>query len=136
ITQVTPGISITGRGKRLSANLNYTGDLISYARDRENDRLANTLSAFGTLEAIERFFFIDAQANVGQNYISPFAARPSDNTTITNNRVETRTSSLSPYVRSQLPGGYTYELRNRNTWTRTDADFLSKIDTQQWSGNL
>jgi uncharacterized protein (PEP-CTERM system associated) len=136
ITQVSPGISITGRGRRLSASLNYTGDLISYARNRENDRLANTLSGFGTLQAVERLFFIDAQANVGQNYISPFAARPSDNTTITNNRVETRTWSLSPYVRSQLPGGYTYEVRNRNTWTRTDAAFLSKIDTRQWSGNL
>src|SRR5581483_11476399 len=68
--------------------------------------------------------------------ISPFAPRPGDNTTITNNRLETRTWSLSPYVRSQLPGGYTYEVRNRNTWTRSDASFLSKSHVRQWSGNL
>ncbi|HZP88051.1 MAG TPA: TIGR03016 family PEP-CTERM system-associated outer membrane protein, partial [Burkholderiales bacterium] len=31
---------------------------------------------------------------------------------------------------------YTYEVRNRNTWTRSDASFLSKSHVRQWSGNL
>ncbi|HZP88894.1 MAG TPA: TIGR03016 family PEP-CTERM system-associated outer membrane protein [Burkholderiales bacterium] len=136
ITQVTPGINISGRSRRLTANVNYTADFIGYARNHEHDRLANTLSAFGNFQAIDRFLFIDAQGNVNQTYISPFAPRPSDNTTITANRFESRTWSLSPYVRSQLPGGYTYEVRNRNSWTRTDADFLAKIHSRQWTGSL
>lgn len=136
VTQVSPGISISGRGARFSGNLSYTANALFYARNNENDRLVNTLSASGNLEAVESFFFIDAQGNVTQNFISPFAARPADIATVTDNRVETRTFSLSPYVRGQLFGGYAYELRNRNTWTTADSALVSKIHTRQWSGSL
>jgi uncharacterized protein (PEP-CTERM system associated) len=136
ITDIIPGLIVTGRGRRFTADLRYTGDILFYARNREQDRIANTLTGLGTLEAVERFFFVDAQARIGQDYISPFAARPSDITTVTNNRTETRALSLSPYVRSQFAGGYTYELRNRNTWSSTDTSFLAKVHTREWTGNV
>jgi uncharacterized protein (PEP-CTERM system associated) len=136
ITDVNPGLSIVGSGRRFSANVNYTANVLFYSRDHDQNRVINNLNAAGKLEAIERFFFIDAQASVNQSYISPFGPRPSDITTVTNNRIETATVNLSPYVRSVLPGGYSYELRNRNTWTNTDTSFLAKVHTRQWDFNF
>lgn len=136
VTQVSPAISISGRSARLSASLNYTANAIFYARNSEENRLANSLSASASLEAAENFFFVDANASVSQNYLSPFGARPADITTITDNRTEARTLSISPYLRSQFAGGYSYELRNRNTWTGTDRGEIADIHTRQWTASL
>jgi uncharacterized protein (PEP-CTERM system associated) len=131
VTDIYPGLAVSGRGPRFSANLNYTGNALFYSRNPEQDRLANTLSAFANLEAVEKLFFVDALANVSQSYISPFAPRPTDITTITANRTEARTLSLSPYLRSVTPGGYSYEARYRNTWTSTDSALLAKVNTRE-----
>lgn len=136
VTDIYPSISINTRGRRFNANASYTAHALFYAREREQDRLANLLSGSANLEAIERFFFVDGTANVNQSYLSPFAPRPTDITTVTTNRIETRTFSLSPYVRSRTAGGYTYEVRNRNTWTSTDNSILPKIHTREWSSSL
>ena len=136
ITQISPAISISGRGNRFRASLAYTADLLFYARDSDENRLANTLSAVGNLEAIENFFFVDASASVSQNFISPFGLRPTDIFSITDNRTETRTFSLSPYVRGQFPDGTSYEVRNRNTWTTTDTSALADVYTRQWVGSI
>ena len=136
ITDISPGLAISGRGPRFTANLNYTGNALFYSRNPEQDRLANTLNGFANLEAIEKFFFIDGQAYVSQSYISPFAPRPGDITTITANRIETRTLSVSPYVRSTTSGGYSYEARYRNTWTSTDSDVLAKVNTREVTSRI
>ena len=136
IMDVSPAVSIDGRGPRLKANLSYAAHALFYTRRREEDRIANTLAASANLEALENFFFIDGQASILQTYASPFAPRPSDITTATANRAETRTLSLSPYLRGQFAGGHVYELRNRNTWTGADNEAVAKIHTRQWSGSV
>jgi uncharacterized protein (PEP-CTERM system associated) len=136
ITQVTPGLRIEGRGPRLNANLSYRPSALFYARHSEANDLANELNAFGRLEAIERLFFIDAGASISQGFISPFAPRPAELTTITPNRVETRNFSFSPYLRGQLGRGVEYELRNRNRWTSTNRSELGDIHTRQWTGRV
>jgi len=135
ITQVTPGIRIDGRSPRLAANLRYTPSALFYARNSEANDVANYLDASGRLEAVEKFFFVEAAANVNQSFITPFAPQPGDITTVTQNRVETRTLSFSPYVKSE--GRYLeYELRNRNTWTDSDREGLGNFRTQQWTGRV
>ena len=136
ITQISPGISIRGRGPRLSGTLDYTADALFYSRTSENDSLFNTLSAAGNLEAVENFLFVDALGSISQQFISPFGARPADITTVTGNRVETRTWSVSPYVRGQALGGHTYELRNRNTVTTSNQAEVAEVHTQDWSASL
>src|SRR4051812_23127343 len=49
ITDIIPGLSIAGRGRRFSANLNYSGDVLFYARDKAQDRVVNNLNGFGNL---------------------------------------------------------------------------------------
>jgi uncharacterized protein (PEP-CTERM system associated) len=136
ITQVTPGIRIDGRGPRLIANFRYAPSAIFYGRNSGENDIINNLSGFGRLEAVERFFFVEAQGSITQNFISPLAPQPAELTTITSNRTETRTLGLSPYLRGQLWGGVDYELRNRNTWTTTDREELGDLHTTQWTGRL
>lgn len=136
ITQITPGLRIDGRGPRFRASFAYRPSALFYARHSREDRLVNNLRAFGSLEAVENFFFIDANSSITQNFISPFGARPADITAITPNRTETRTFGISPYVRRVLAQGYTYELRNRNLWTSSDTNALSNVHTTQWLGRF
>jgi uncharacterized protein (PEP-CTERM system associated) len=135
VTQVTPGIRVDGRSPRLAAHLSYAPSALFYSRNTEANDVANFLDAAANLEAVERFFFLEGSANVSQGFITPAAAQPTELVTITQNRVETRTASVSPYVRRE-GRDLEYELRNRNTWTNSDRDELGKFRTRQWTGHV
>lgn len=127
---------IEGRGARLTASLAYRPTAIFYAREREANDVANNLQAFGRLEAVERFFFVEAAGNITQNFISPFAVQPANLAISTPNRIESRTVSLSPYLRGDLGRTLEYELRNRNTWTKTNNNSLGDVRMLEWTGRL
>lgn len=136
VTQITPGIRIDGRSPRLTAHLNYRPSALLHASHSEGNDLVNNLDAFGRLEAVERLFFIEALGSASQHFISPFAAQPADITTVTPNRSEIRTFSLSPYLRGELGRSLEYELRNRNTWTTSDNSGLGDFRTTRWTGRV
>jgi uncharacterized protein (PEP-CTERM system associated) len=136
VTQVTPGIRIDRRGPRLTGHLDYQPSALFYARNSGADNLLNNLDAFGRLEAVERLFYVEALGNVTQNFISPTAPQPADLTTVTLNRIETRTFSLSPYFRGELGRNVEYELRNRITSTTSDNSALGNFRMAQWTGRL
>lgn len=135
VTQVTPGIRIDGRSPRLAASLNYAPSAIYYARNPDGNDFVNNLDAFGRVEAVERFFFVEARGRIGQDFVNPFAAQPVDLTTATPNRREIRSFSLSPYVRHEGTV-LEYELRNSNTWTDSTTAGLGKFRTEHWTGHI
>jgi uncharacterized protein (PEP-CTERM system associated) len=135
VTQVTPGIRIEGRTPRLTANFNYAPTVLFFARNNDANDVVNNLSAYANLEAVERFFFIEGSGYIAQSYVSPFAPRPTDIVNSTQNRLETRTATLSPYVRHE-GRDLEYELRNRNTWTSSDQSGLGNFRTLQWTGRV
>jgi uncharacterized protein (PEP-CTERM system associated) len=110
ITEIIPGIRIDGNGRRVKLHLDYRMDNLIYARDSSQNDLRNFLNAFGSLEAIEHFLFVDARAAIDQEAISPFGPRPTD-TTSSANRTETRTYQVSPYIQGRLAGTTSYLLR-------------------------
>jgi uncharacterized protein (PEP-CTERM system associated) len=136
VTQITPGLRIDGRSPRLTGHLDYQPSALFYARHSEGDNLINNLDAFGRLEAVERLFFVEALGNVAQNFISPTAAQPADIATVTPNRIETRTLSVSPYFRGELGRNLEYELRNRITATTSNNSALGDFRTTEWTGHL
>jgi uncharacterized protein (PEP-CTERM system associated) len=105
-----------------------------YARNSEANDVINNLDAFGRLEAVEKFFFVEASANISQSFITPFAPQPGDIAISTQNRIENRTLSLSPYVRFE-GRELEYELRNRNSWT-TNSTELGDIRGRRWTGHV
>jgi uncharacterized protein (PEP-CTERM system associated) len=125
ITEIMPGIRIDGNGKRVKLHLDYRMDNLFYARDSSKNDLRNYLNAFGSLEAIEHFLFLDARAAIDQEAISPFGPRPTDTSTNAN-RTETRTYQLSPYIQGRLAGTTSYLLR---------YDYLNLHSTDSANGN-
>jgi uncharacterized protein (PEP-CTERM system associated) len=135
ITQVTPAIRIEGRTPRLTANFNFAPTALFFARNSDANDVVNNLSAYANLEAVEKFFFVEGSGYIAQSYVSPFAPRPAEIINTTQNRLETRTATLSPYVRHE-GRDLEYELRNRNTWTSSDQPALGNFRTDQWTGRL
>lgn len=136
ITEVTPGIVIDGRSPRLSASLVYRPSALVYARESEFNDVINNLAGSARLEAVQNFFYVDAAASITQNFISPFAPQPGEITVITPNRFESRTVSLSPYLRGQVGSALEYELRSSQAWTHNDSDALGDVYTRRWSGRI
>ena len=133
VTDISPGISIRGTGKRLKLNLDYSPSLLFYHSDSDRNRTDHTLSGNATLEAVENFFFIDTRASISQELLSPTGARPTSNTTDTNNRYEASSYSVTPYIRGYLFGDNQYMVRNENTWTDT-GDVSSDSGVEELSG--
>jgi len=136
VTQVNPGLRIEGRTPRLTTHFNYQPSALLYSRFSEGNNVVNNLDASARLEAVERIFFVEALGSITQNFISPFAAQPADITSVTPNRIETRSVSLSPYFRGALGRVLEYELRNRTTATTSSDSTLGDFRTTQWTGRL
>lgn len=80
-------------------NIFYTAD------PSQNNNTQNSLNAFGTLEAVENWLFIDASGNIYQQSISAFGAAPISpgvNTNVNSNITETSTYQVSPYIRGSF----------------------------------
>ena len=124
VNQITPTLNLDEHGAHTRLNGSVSLPILLYARTSENDYVAPTVNIAGNVEAIERFFFIDASVMVSPQYISPFGAHPTNLANFTQNRYTSQTYSVSPYIRSNLPGYVEYELRDTNTWTVANAAAL------------
>ena len=122
---LTVPLSVSREGARMRFQAAYIPTLFIYADHSESDELQNYLQSLLTVEAVEDFFFIDASADITQTYISPFFARPAGGGNITNNRTETATLGLSPYITGVTRHGFSYLARNDNRWTAYDDERLN-----------
>jgi uncharacterized protein (PEP-CTERM system associated) len=130
---VTPSIGARREGARLKANVVYAPSLTVYASSAAPD-LFNSLYADASLEAVQDFFFVDANASIYQTFLSPFGSFPSDVGLKTDNRTETYTLSVSPYIKGRIGAEGAYEVRNRTTYTADDASLTNASRYVSWSG--
>ena len=70
ITQVTPGISITGDSTRLTGSLYYAPSLIIYSPDGNLNSIAQNLNGSGTATIIQDLFFVDLRGYAAQQPIN------------------------------------------------------------------
>lgn len=136
VTEVSPSLAIQGRGSRARMDIDYRPTALVYARDSGRNDLLNMLNASGAFEAIERFLFVEARAQITQQTVSAFGPQPTSNVSDTNNRTETRVFSVSPYIKGIAGGVATYEARYQASTTRTQADAGVQGDSRVLSGNL
>jgi uncharacterized protein (PEP-CTERM system associated) len=119
VSQITPGVSIVEKGARTSLTGTVSVPMLFYARTgSDNNTVYPTVGLFGRVEAIERLFFIEGSVNVSQQYLTPFASRPSGLESTTSNRYTAAAYRISPYFKGVTPGDINYELRDSSTWTR------------------
>jgi uncharacterized protein (PEP-CTERM system associated) len=144
VTTVGAGVAVNGNGAR--ANLNgsvsvqgnyYTADIPG---NTASDNVYVRANLLGSVEAIEKFFFIEGAVNVSQQYLSPFAPTPASTIGVTNNRYTSAGYRVSPYIRGVFPGGTTYVLRSDSIWSNLgqvqNVPGATSSFTQRWSGRL
>jgi uncharacterized protein (PEP-CTERM system associated) len=98
ITQINPGISLTGTGARLKVNANYTMQNLFYANQSNQNTTMHQLSSGASAILIKNLFFLDSTANISQQNISLLGPLTTNNENITNNRTTVKTYSISPYI--------------------------------------
>jgi uncharacterized protein (PEP-CTERM system associated) len=138
ITDITPGINITGRGDRLSLSFDYQLHGLHYANDSSRNNFQNSLNAKGTLEALENFFFIDASAMISQQNLSAFngSTNSSVDTNDSDNTTETATYQIAPYFKGVLGVSTEYLLRYNLSKTSADENNARNAKTRQLVGRL
>lgn len=129
ITQISPGIRISGEGSRLKGYFDYSVSEILYAQNSSPSRSQNALNTFGTLEVVQNWAFLDFNGSISQQAISAFGTQSSDNASINANRAEVSSYRLSPYVRGRLSDVADYEARYSRVVTNGDTALASGVTT-------
>lgn len=102
ITQVSPRVGLSRRGKRGGVNLAYSLNGLLYDSGR-ND-LTHDLSAGMNVEPVTGVFKVNGSARVGQQYASRFLPTATDAYHTVGNRVETRSMTLTPSLHNEFFG--------------------------------
>ncbi len=137
VTQINPGISLTGTGPRLKVNARYGMQNLIYADESSRNTLRHFLNAGADAELIDDLLFLDGKASVSQQNISSFGPQSTgDNINITDNLTETRTYSISPYLRHRFGSVASTELRYTHDSVDTSTGGLSASQADRILFNL
>src|SRR5271155_822758 len=130
-TSLIAALGIHGDGARFKLNGTVGGTELFYTGQGQSNSFAPYVNLLAHLEAIEKFFYVDATANVTESFVSPFGAQPANLTTPTNNRYISETYTVSPYIKGVFAPDITYSLRDDNIWTpsATYGNSSAKVPT-------
>lgn len=136
ITDIAPGITVAGQTRRLKAHFAYDVHQLFYAQGSHNNQTQQSLNAFGTLEAVDKFLFVDMNGTITQQRISAFGSQSAAAYSVNNNSTETSTYRFSPYVKGQFGGYVDYTGRYTRTAMRSKSSAASDFDSDDWIATL
>ena len=136
ISDVAPGVYVSGNGPRVKANVNYRLDNTYYEGHPEFNQSLNSLGSYATVNALDSWLYVDAIANIDQRDVSAFSARVADPSGGPRSRTETRTVQLSPYIRGMASDVATYQLRYVAAQSNSNDASLANTKVNQWIGSL
>ena len=79
ITELTPALTVNGSGARVSVRGTLSATGVAYARESQNSRVVPQVGVVGTVEALEKFFYVEAAVTASQTYLSPFGPQQPGN---------------------------------------------------------
>lgn len=137
ITEVSPGIRLSGEGRRLKGFFDYSLSHINYAHNSSSSQIQHALNTAGTLEAIDNWAYLDFSGSISQQAISAFGTPPSGNTSLINaNQTEVSSYRFSPYVRGRLGDLANYEARYSRSGTNSRSDLGSGVTSTDGLVNI
>ncbi len=136
ISDLAPGIRIDGAGARLNGFLDYRREYLYYHGNSQWDRQQNLLNSYATLEAVEKWLFVDASANIVQRNLSVFGPISVDGRNASGNLVETKTMQVSPYIRGRIANSADYLVRLNSIDSRSDDPSLAATRVDQIVGSV
>jgi uncharacterized protein (PEP-CTERM system associated) len=111
VTQLSPGFNLTATGPNLKSMLNYVMENSYYSGVNSDMKTNHRLLANANAALVQDLFFLDANAGVTQQNLSPFGPVTENNLNLSNNRTEVRTYAISPYFRKNFSNEVTGEMR-------------------------
>ncbi|MBI5430605.1 MAG: TIGR03016 family PEP-CTERM system-associated outer membrane protein [Nitrosomonadales bacterium] len=111
VTQIDPGISMTGKGSALKFNANYQMQNIFYRKDSEAISRNHSFNTNANAELIDEVVFLDARAAISQSNISINGPLAASYANVTSNRAHIGSFSLTPYLRHNFNNIATSEIR-------------------------
>lgn len=117
IFNVAPGIAFSRDGPRLRVNGSASLNVIGYANGTQSSRILPQAGVLANLEAVERFFFIEAALQVDQEVLNPFLPQSEESSTF--NKYTYAQASIAPYLQGTLGGDWRYLVRSDNSYTNT-----------------
>ncbi len=136
VTEVSPGITITGNNGRLKGFLDYALSARLFAKDTSSTTTQNSLTAFGTLEAVDKRAFLDLNASITQQAISALGPQVTGGPLINANQTETTSLRISPYVRGRWANAVDYDARYSVSANRSQSSQVSDVTTKDLSFRL
>jgi len=129
ITQISPGLNLTGAGPKLTFSTVYQMQNLFYAKNRQSDSTRHSLSTNTHTELINNQLFLDGIASVSQQNTGTLGPQTLNNFNITANQTEVRSLSISPYLRHRFQGWANSEVRYNHGVISTNAVGLAKNQT-------
>jgi uncharacterized protein (PEP-CTERM system associated) len=136
ITELAPGLRVRGDTARLKMYLDYQLRQLYYAQGSRGAQTQNSLNSFGTLEAVEKLFFVDMSGTVSRQNISSFGVQSPSYYSSNSNSTETTNIRVSPYLRGKLGGYANYEARYSRSALRAKSSAASESDITDWRGSV
>ncbi|MFM9435269.1 uncharacterized protein (PEP-CTERM system associated) [Janthinobacterium sp. CG_23.3] len=123
ITEISPSVVVRGRSQRLRVDLAYRLQQLFYTR--RGDRTEHQLQGDANAELLEDWLFLDLRASVGQNRLSAFGPQPLNNVAADTNQSTVRAGRVSPYLRHQVRGVGSAELRYAHERVGNGSELLT-----------
>lgn len=105
ITEISPGISISGRSARLEATLDYQMQNLLFLSNSDQSTINQQLDARATAEITDNFFFVDATSRMGQTIVDASRTISRNNYNAAGNQTNYYAYGVSPYITPHF-GGY------------------------------
>jgi len=130
VTDISPGLSIIGKGPNLKLKARYTYQYLNYANDNKGDSSFHKLDGSTQINLIRDLLYLDGTASIGQQDVDLFGPSTitSGNYTVNPNRTNVRTATLSPYLQHRFRGIATGELRYTKSHVSTSSQALTSSD--------
>jgi uncharacterized protein (PEP-CTERM system associated) len=105
ITEIAPGISVSGKSARLEAELDYQMQGLIFLSNTGASNISQQLNANATAEVTKGFFFVDARSRMGQSIVDSDGTLSNNNYNNAGNQTNFYAYGVSPYIRPHF-GGY------------------------------
>lgn len=102
VTTVAPGFTVSRDSARLQLRAAYSLQALFYLNNSSGTTLSNLLDATAHGTLIQDLLFFDARAAISQQNASAFGPQAASDVNVSNNRVETRSYSISPYLEQRF----------------------------------
>ncbi len=102
VNTVTPGLRVTGEGRRASLELDYQAEALFHANDSERNEIIHELGADGSIELMREQLFFDANASRSEDVVAAGESVPDSNVFDTGARDSVTTYGLGPRLEYEL----------------------------------